>query len=37
MRLKKDLQREHDAKLQEMKDASRRMKEDADHRVELEK
>lgn len=37
MRLKKDLQREHDAKLQEMKEASRRMKEDSDHRVDLEK
>lgn len=37
MRLKKDLQREHDAKLQEMKEASRRMKDDVDHKIELEK
>lgn len=37
MRLKKDLQRDHDAKLQEMKEASRRMKDDSDHRVGLEK
>jgi F0F1-type ATP synthase membrane subunit b/b' len=37
MRLKKDLQRDHDSKLQEMKEASRRMKEDSDHRVGLEK
>jgi centrosomal protein CEP120 len=36
MRLKKDLQRDHDSKLQEMKEASRRMKEDSDHRVGLE-
>lgn len=37
MRLKKDLQRDHDAKLQEMKEASRRMKDDVDHKIELEK
>lgn len=37
MRLKTDLQREHDRKLQEMKEASRRMKEDCDHQIELEK
>lgn len=37
MRLKTDLQREHDAKLQEMKEASRRMKDDVDHKIELEK
>ncbi|KAL5004829.1 hypothetical protein ScPMuIL_018285 [Solemya velum] len=37
MRLRTDLQREHDRKLQEMKEASRRMKEDCDHLVDLEK
>lgn len=37
MRLKGDLSREHDRKLQEMKEASRRMKEDCDHQIELEK
>ncbi|XP_053405525.1 centrosomal protein of 120 kDa-like [Mercenaria mercenaria] len=37
MRLKNDLQREHDRKLQEMKEASRRMKDDCDHQIELEK
>ncbi|XP_052280654.1 centrosomal protein of 120 kDa-like [Dreissena polymorpha] len=37
MRLKTDLQREHDRKLQEMKEASRRMKDDCDHLVDLEK
>ena len=37
MRLRNDLQREHDRKLQEMKEASRRMKEDCDHQIELER
>ncbi|WAR00622.1 CE120-like protein [Mya arenaria] len=37
MRLKADLQRDHDRKLQEMKEASRRMKDDCDHLVDLEK
>ncbi|CAL1540527.1 unnamed protein product [Lymnaea stagnalis] len=37
MKLRSDLQREHDRKLQEMKEASRRMKEDCDHQVELQK
>ncbi|CAG5135088.1 unnamed protein product, partial [Candidula unifasciata] len=36
MKLRSDLQREHDRKLQEMKEASRRMKEDCDHQVELQ-
>ncbi|KAK7009202.1 centrosomal protein of 120 kDa [Biomphalaria glabrata] len=36
-KLRADLQREHDRKLQEMKEASRRMKEDCDHQVELQK
>ncbi|KAK7486793.1 hypothetical protein BaRGS_00021940 [Batillaria attramentaria] len=37
LRLRGELQREHDRKLQEMKEASRRMKEDCDHQVELER
>jgi len=37
MRLKNDLHRDHDRKLQEMKEASRRMKDDCDHQAELEK
>ncbi|XP_070175091.1 centrosomal protein of 120 kDa-like isoform X2 [Littorina saxatilis] len=37
MRLRGELQREHDRKLQEMKEASRRMKDDCDHQVELER
>lgn len=36
-RLRGELHREHDRKLQEMKEASRRMKEDYDHQVELER
>lgn len=37
IRMKTDLQREHDRKLQEVREASRRMKEDCDHQVELER
>ncbi|RUS71785.1 hypothetical protein EGW08_020454 [Elysia chlorotica] len=37
MKLRTDLQREHDRKLEEMKEASRRMKEDCDHQIELQK
>ena len=37
MRLRSDLQREHERKMQEMREASRRMKEDCDHQVQLEK
>lgn len=37
LRLRGELQREHDRKLQEMKEASRRMKDDCDHQVELER
>ncbi|KAL3867406.1 hypothetical protein ACJMK2_044608 [Sinanodonta woodiana] len=37
MRLRTELQRDHDRKLQEMKEASRRMKDDCDHQVELER
>uniref|UniRef100_A0A0B6ZYD3 C2 domain-containing protein n=2 Tax=Arion vulgaris TaxID=1028688 RepID=A0A0B6ZYD3_9EUPU len=37
MKLRSDLQREHDRKLMEMKEASRRLKEDCDHQVELQK
>ncbi|XP_060082767.1 centrosomal protein of 120 kDa-like [Ylistrum balloti] len=36
-RMKTDLQREHDRKLQDVREASRRMKEDCDHQVELER
>lgn len=36
-RLRDDLQREHERKLTEMQEASRRMKEDCIHQVELEK
>ncbi|OWF54108.1 centrosomal protein of 120 kDa-like isoform X2 [Mizuhopecten yessoensis] len=36
-RMKADLQREHDRKLQDVREASRRMKEDCDHQVELER
>ncbi|KAH9488810.1 hypothetical protein Btru_064837 [Bulinus truncatus] len=36
-KLRADLQREHDRKLQEMKEASRRMKDDCDHQVDLQK
>ncbi|XP_076443605.1 centrosomal protein of 120 kDa-like isoform X2 [Babylonia areolata] len=36
-RLRAELQREHDRKLQEMKEASRRMKDDCDHQVDLER
>ena len=35
--MRTDLQREHDRKLEEMKEASRRMKEDCDHQIELQK
>ncbi|BFY97039.1 hypothetical protein BsWGS_00079 [Bradybaena similaris] len=37
MKLRSDLQREHDRKLQEMKEASRRLQEDCDHQVQLQK
>ncbi|KAK6179237.1 hypothetical protein SNE40_011643 [Patella caerulea] len=37
MRLKTDLKREHDRKLQELKEASNRLKLDCDHQVQLEK
>ncbi|GFO36195.1 centrosomal protein of 120 kda [Plakobranchus ocellatus] len=37
MKLRTDLQREHDRKLEEMKEASRRMKQDCDHQVELQR
>lgn len=37
MRLRTDLQRDHDRKLQEMKEASHRMKDDCDHLVDLER
>ncbi|XP_061172082.1 centrosomal protein of 120 kDa-like isoform X1 [Saccostrea echinata] len=37
MRQRGELQREHDRKLQEMKEASHRMKEDCQHQVELER
>lgn len=36
-RQRQELQREHDRKLQEMKEASHRMKEDCHHQVELER
>lgn len=37
LRLRAELQREHDRRLQEMKEASRRMKDDCDHQVELDR
>ncbi|XP_041362219.1 centrosomal protein of 120 kDa-like [Gigantopelta aegis] len=37
MRLRADLLREHDRKLQEMKEASHRMKSDCDHQIDLER
>ncbi|XP_064607964.1 centrosomal protein of 120 kDa-like isoform X3 [Liolophura sinensis] len=37
IRLRDDLHREHNRKLQEMKDASHRLKEDCDHQVEMER
>ena len=37
MKLRADLQREHDRKLEEIREASRRMKEDCDHQIELQK
>ncbi|XP_071098431.1 centrosomal protein of 120 kDa-like [Haliotis cracherodii] len=37
LRLQADLQRDHERKLQEMKEASHRHKEDCDHKVELER
>ncbi len=37
MRLRADLKREHERKMLEMQEASRRMKDDCDHRVQLEK
>ncbi|KAK2164709.1 hypothetical protein LSH36_60g08013, partial [Paralvinella palmiformis] len=37
LRLRKDLQREHEWKMTEMRDASRRLKEDCDFRIELER
>ncbi|GFS03226.1 centrosomal protein of 120 kDa [Elysia marginata] len=37
MKLRTELQREHDRKLEEIKEASRRMKEDCDHQVDLQK
>ncbi|KAL8561303.1 hypothetical protein ACOMHN_047158 [Nucella lapillus] len=36
-RLRAELQRTHDQRLQEMKEASRRMKDDCDHQVQLER
>lgn len=35
MRLRTDLQREHERKLAEMREASQRLKDDCDHKVEL--
>lgn len=37
LRLKKDLEREHERKMTEMREASRRMKEDFEHQVQMEK
>ncbi len=37
VRLRQDLQREHDHQLTELKEASRRMKEDCVHQVQIEK
>lgn len=37
MTMRTELQREHDRKLEEIKEASRRMKEDCDHQVDLQK
>ena len=37
LRLRTDLQREHERKMTEMRDASRRMKEDCDHQIQLER
>ena len=37
MRLRADLQREHERKMTELREASRRLKEDCDHKVELER
>ena len=37
MRLRADLQREHERKLVEVREASRRMQEDCDHQVALER
>ncbi|KAI0208621.1 DUF3668 domain-containing protein [Lamellibrachia satsuma] len=37
LRLRKELQREHERKLTEMREASRRLKEDCDHKIQLER
>ena len=37
LRLRTDLEREHERKMTEMREASRRMKEDYEHQVNLEK
>ena len=37
LRLRTDLEREHERKMTEMREASRRMKDDCEHQVNLEK
>ena len=37
LRLRTDLEREHERKMTEMREASRRMKDDYEHQVNLEK